>query len=107
MAKASRKTLAKDRSLAAPSADAAARQLLVLGFSREEVRSLSTGPRLQQLAEILALARQAYGQGAPQWLLSPEERLGNVLPATLLRDPHNGPNLVKQVLLNSLRGTIA
>jgi uncharacterized protein (DUF2384 family) len=107
MAKASRKPLPKNRSLAAPRTDAAARQLLVLGFSSDEVRALATGPRLVQLAEILALARQAYGQSAAQWLLTPEERLGNVLPATLLRDPHNGPNLVKQVLLNSLRGTIA
>lgn len=86
-----------------------------LGLSRQEVLSmlgaadagaamLADNPRFKELAEILDLAKQVCGERAYQWFKSPEPRLGNVHPLTLLRDPENGPNLVKQTLYNSLRG---
>lgn len=82
------------------------RALESVGFTRAEIAGLRREGRLEELGAIVALARQAHGARAKEWFVTPEPKLGGVLPATLLRDPHNGPNLVKQVLLNSLRGTI-
>jgi uncharacterized protein (DUF2384 family) len=90
-----------------PRAAVGASTLRALGFSAAEAATLAREGRLAELAQILDLARQAFGRASAEWFLRPEPRLGNVLPATLLRDPHNGPNLVKQVLLSSVRGTIS
>ena len=60
----------------------------------------------EELTEIFRLARQVHGEKARQWFLSPEPALGGVAPATLMRDPHNGPRLVRQSLKNSLHGPV-
>jgi hypothetical protein len=88
-----------------------------LGFSPKEVGSLlgaagsvspsllADNPRFREIMEIMELAKQVCGERAYHWFKMPEPRLGNVHPLTLLRDPENGPNLVKQTLYNSLRGS--
>jgi hypothetical protein len=64
-------------------------------------------PRFQELVEIVNLAIQVHGEKTREWFLRPEPELGFVLPATLLRDPANGRSLVKQSLINHLRGPYA
>lgn len=91
-----------------------------LGFSDDDLRRLlgrrklelthkdtRANGRVKQLLDILSLAGQVHGKNAKAWLTTPAPSLGGVLPSTLLRDPHNGPDLVKQALLNSLRGSLA
>ena len=68
---------------------------------------LATDPRFQDLIEIVNLAIQIHGDNAAQWFVQPEPELGSVLPATLMRDPANGRYLVKQSLMNHLRGKYA
>lgn len=75
-----------------------------LGLSEAE---LMNNPRFQVLVEIVNLAAQVKGKKAREWFLNPEPELGFVHPATLLRDPANGPKLVKQTLMNHLRGPYA
>ena len=60
--------------------------------------------RFQELIEIINLSVQVHGRKAREWFLRPEPELGFVHPATLLRDPANGRRLVKQSLMNHLRG---
>ena len=60
--------------------------------------------RFQELVEIINLSIQVHGRKARDWFLRPEPELGFVHPATLLRDPSNGRRLVKQALMNHLRG---
>jgi hypothetical protein len=90
------------RALAVRAEPATPADLKALGFKKGEL----SPARLRELGEIVSLAREVCGERLKDWFLSPEPRLGNVLPATLLRDPANGPNLVKQALYNSLRGRI-
>lgn len=63
--------------------------------------------RLLDLGEIMELARKAHGKHYLDWFWMPNPLLGNVQPATLLKDPANGPELVRQVLFNSLMGGVA
>lgn len=63
--------------------------------------------RLLDLGEIMDLAQKAHGKHYLDWFWMPNPLLGNVQPATLLKDPANGPELVKQVLFNSLTGGVA
>lgn len=112
--------MAEDKALLRWTDDKTLAGLRALGFSPAETRAalglsgrgalrpqaLRGNARAALLAEIFSLALQARGSGARQWFLAPESKLGNVLPATLLRDPHNGPNLVKQTLLNMLCGML-
>jgi hypothetical protein len=72
-----------------------------------EPAELARSPRFQELVEIVDLAVQVHGEAARRWFVTPEPELGSVLPATLLRDPANGPRLVKQALMNHLRGCLA
>lgn len=78
----------------------------VPGRGALKAESLKGNVRLLLLAEIFDLAFQVHGAGAQRWFQTAEPKLGNVLPATLLRDPQNGPNLVKQTLLNTVCGTL-
>ncbi len=90
--------------------------LVQLGLPQDEVLrlvrarragvALMKNPRFLELQAILELAAQAFGAGAKRWFLQPEPKLGNVLPVSLLRDPESGPDLVKQVIYGSLRGTL-
>ena len=73
----------------------------------ENLPSLLADPRFQELIEIVNLAVQIHGSGAQEWFSRPEPELGFVLPATLMRDPANGRKLVKQSLMNHLRGVYA
>ncbi len=124
LAARSARSLAVRPAVDAGSIDAAVSHLKLIGFTSLEIRGIlgvrtlpsragagamggtTPNPRLAEIAAIISLARQIMGEKSLAWFLNPEPRLGNVLPATLLRDPQNGPNLVKQVLYNSLRGTI-
>jgi hypothetical protein len=68
---------------------------------------LLANPRFQELVEIVNLAVQVHGAGARDWFSRPEPELGFVLPVTLMRDPANGRKLVKQSLMNHLKGMYA
>ena len=68
---------------------------------------LLADPRFQELIEIVNLAVQIHGVGTQEWFVRPEPELGFVLPATLMRDPANGRKLVKQSLMNHLKGAYA
>jgi hypothetical protein len=73
----------------------------------DDLPRLLADPRFQELIEIVNLAVQIHGSGAKEWFSRPEPELGLVLPATLMRDPANGRKLVKQSLMNHLRGVYA
>ena len=73
----------------------------------ENLPRLLADPRFHELVEIANLAVQIHGSKAQEWFVRPEPELGFVLPATLMRDPANGRKLVKQSLMNHLRGVYA
>lgn len=62
--------------------------------------------RLRSLEEILRLARKAHGTHARDWFHAPNPHLGNLRPATLLKDA-SGLALIKEILLGSLGGGVA
>jgi hypothetical protein len=94
-----RRALAEICVLGLPEADAAARP--------DRLPRRLEDPRFRELVEIVNLAIQVHGAAAHEWFVRPEAELGFVLPATLLRDPANGRLLVKQTLMNHLRGPYA
>lgn len=63
--------------------------------------------KIQLLHEIMELSKKAFGSESRAWFYEPNPALGNVLPATLLKDPVNGPKLVRQVLIDALSGAVA
>lgn len=67
----------------------------------------SAAERLRLLTEILDLAREVHGDSYAAWLRTPDPVLGNVLPLTLLKDPADGPRLVREALENSRMGGVA
>ena len=72
-----------------------------------DLSGMLADPRFQEIVAIVNLAVQVHGNDAKAWFSRPEPELGYVLPATLLRDPANGRRLVKQSLINHLRGSYA
>ena len=68
---------------------------------------LLSDPRMHELIEIINLAVQIHGGRTQEWFVQPEPELGFVHPLTLMRDPANGRKLVKQSLMNHLRGSYA
>ena len=79
----------------------------ILGRPADELPLAFADPRFQELVEIVNLAVQVHGDRTQEWFSQPEPELGFVLPATLMRDPANGRKLVKQSLMNHLRGVYA
>jgi hypothetical protein len=92
-----------------PSSENAPVELLrkILVPSGEDLPGVLADPRFQELVEIVNLAVQVHGSKAQEWFSRPEPELGYVHPATLMRDPANGRKLVKQSLMNHLRGVYA
>ncbi|MFI5361195.1 MAG: hypothetical protein ACHQ49_04430 [Elusimicrobiota bacterium] len=91
----------------APGAAPVAMLRSILGRPGQELPLDLADPRFQELVEIVNLAVQVHGDRTQEWFSHPEPELGFVLPATLMRDPANGRKLVKQSLMNHLRGVYA